>query len=289
MWIHIPRLTSVSLAESEVSTSPSGWLPQTLAASAMWRQKFLQPRIWSLVLKRNPFVTRLFGRTSEPSTANHGADLWMESLRASRAPTTPSPASAPGSSASTANSGTTFTAALMRFDPNGSIWRTCPELLYPTRFDVGDGILTSESGRLTHCLPDSGLFLGTWPRSGSMRSGVVYQRPRLALRTSAKGGSVWPTARAEDSECCGNHPDAQDSLGGATRSWSTPSTEDHKSDGPAALSRYGTDEMRTCDERLRNQAMTWITPHGMNGMDATGKVGAGGEFAKQVTKWKPDE
>jgi hypothetical protein len=30
---------------------------------------------------------------------------------------------------------------------------------------------------------------------------------------------------------------------------------------------------------------SWLTPHGMNGIDHTGKVGAGGEFAKQATSW----
>lgn len=29
----------------------------------------------------------------------------------------------------------------------------------------------------------------------------------------------------------------------------------------------------------------WMTPHGMAGVDATGKMGAGGEFAKQATQW----
>ncbi len=98
---------------------------------------------------------------------------------------------------------------------------------------------------------------------------------------------MWPTARAEDSECCGNHPGVQDSLGGATRNWSTPSTEDHKTDGPNAIGRYGTDAMRTSDQRLRNQAATWKTPHGMANIDANGKHGGagGGEFAKQANAW----
>lgn len=30
---------------------------------------------------------------------------------------------------------------------------------------------------------------------------------------------------------------------------------------------------------------TWLTPHGMSGMDSTGRLGAGGEFAKQATNW----
>lgn len=63
-----------------------------------------------------------------------------------------------------------------------------------------------------------------------------------------RDGYVWPTARAEDSESCGNHPGATDSLTGATRAW--------------------------------------LTPHGMNGQDHTGKQGRGGEFAKQATEWQ---
>lgn len=29
----------------------------------------------------------------------------------------------------------------------------------------------------------------------------------------------------------------------------------------------------------------WLTPHGMRGTDHTGKIGGGGEFAKQATQW----
>jgi hypothetical protein len=43
--------------------------------------------------------------------------------------------------------------------------------------------------------------------------------------------------------------------------------------------------MKKSDQRLRNQVATWNTPHGMAGTDASGKLGAGGEFAKQATQW----
>ena len=36
---------------------------------------------------------------------------------------------------------------------------------------------------------------------------------------------------------------------------------------------------------LETESKNWLTPHGMNGIDRTGKRGAGGEFAKQVTRW----
>ena len=264
---------------------PSDSLCLALAASAMWRQKFLLPRTWRLVLKKARSMMRLSGLTLEPSTANRGVESWMESLAASRARITPSQESEPESPASTASSGMTSAEPLARFYPHGCFWRTSRASLFHTAQQGGDGIVSDSNGRGMCFLPDSGLFLETWPRSGSMRNGVVYPQPRLVLRTSGKDGSAWPTARAEDSECCGNHPNAQDSLGGAAKGWNTPSTEDFKIDGPVCLARYGTDDMMDCDQRLRNQAATWHTPHGMTGVDASGKQGGGGEFAKQATQW----
>jgi hypothetical protein len=49
----------------------------------------------------------------------------------------------------------------------------------------------------------------------------------MSFATAVK---LWPTARAEDSESCGNHPGATDSLTGATRNWPTPSARDWKSE-----------------------------------------------------------
>ena len=136
------------------------------------------------------------------------------------------------------------------------------------------------------------VFSEIFPDSGTMRTGCVY-----ALRTSGRATS--------GSGCSSSH------------TWNTPSTEDHKSDGPIALGRYERGEAMTCDMRLRNQAITWpsprsedsesagnhpgavdsltgatrnwLTPHGMHGTDHMGKTGRGGEFAKQVTNWRtPD-
>lgn len=45
----------------------------------------------------------------------------------------------------------------------------------------------------------------------------------LARAMAAQDFSSWPTSRAEDSESCGNHPGATDSLTGAIRNWPTPS------------------------------------------------------------------
>jgi hypothetical protein len=62
-------------------------------------------------------------------------------------------------------------------------------------------------------------FSETWPDSGSMRNGCVYERQILGLLTCESASSFWPTARREDGESCGNHPGATDSLTGATKQW----------------------------------------------------------------------
>lgn len=59
----------------------------------------------------------------------------------------------------------------------------------------------------------------------------------------------WPSPRSEDSESCGNHPNATDSLRGAVGNW--------------------------------------VTPHGAMGQEANGDYGSGGEFAKQAVNWNP--
>lgn len=47
--------------------------------------------------------------------------------------------------------------------------------------------------------------------------------------------------------------DRSNTAGSRPESWHTPSTEDNKTDGKKVLDRYGTDEMKTSDQRLRNQ------------------------------------
>ena len=46
----------------------------------------------------------------------------------------------------------------------------------------------------------------------------------------------------------------------------------------------GSDHSNTA-ETLYGQVANWLTPHGTCGIDHTGKIGAGGEFAKQVENW----
>lgn len=105
-------------------------------------------------------------------------------------------------------------ASLAWFDRDTSSWRT------------------SQGCLLTGA--DSVLFSGTWPASGSMRNGSVYQRQRLARITSASAFSSLPrgmmaTPRAEDSQGAGSHRGAPDSiLSGVRAMLPTPTSMDSR-------------------------------------------------------------
>lgn len=78
-------------------------------------------------------------------------------------------------------------------------------------------------------------FSGTFPRSGMLVSGKLYQQPTLERHTaaSASGSSVsmnWPTARAEDGESAGRRHsrNTSDTLTAAVRDWPTATARDYK-------------------------------------------------------------
>lgn len=67
----------------------------------------------------------------------------------------------------------------------------------------------------------------------------------------------WPSRRAEDSESCGNHPEATDSLTGATGLWQTPQLPNG-----GGKTRGGD---RKAKLLLEGQASFWATPKALTG------------------------
>lgn len=104
-------------------------------------------------------------------------------------------------------------------------------------------------------------FSGPWPSSGSMRSGVCFQRPKSARRISGNDCSSWPSPRGEDSESCGNHPNQRDSLSAEARNWPTANTRDSTS---AARHATETDVMHP-GTSLTDAIRTWATPNAHDG------------------------
>lgn len=94
------------------------------------------------------------------------------------------------------------------------------------------------------------------PNTGTNR-GKDYGGERARLTPSGLGPAVlnWPSPRSEDSESCGNHPGATDSLTGATSLWCSPGAM-----GGGSTSRGGD---RIDEPLLAKQAETasnWTTP-----------------------------
>jgi len=87
---------------------------------------------------------------------------------------------------------------------------------------------------------------GTW-------GGIRDQDNPMATSSLTQQMRIWPTPRAEDSECCGNHPNAQDSLTGVTRNdtWATPAARDMKGGYPGGRMRNGKLSKDTLDVQIQ--------------------------------------
>lgn len=111
------------------------------------------------------------GTTSQPSTGVPGLDAWISSLEDSPARTSAPQEKAQASTENAQDSGQKWPALLARFDPATSSWKTAQCSLFE----------------------DSAPSLATWPRWGSMRNGVVYQRQKPAHLTSESVSGSWRT------------------------------------------------------------------------------------------------
>ncbi len=117
-----------------------------------------------------------FGLMCAVLTEDRGAELLKWFLAASRVRTLAQPAKALAWPVNDPGSGARWRESLARFSPDSSMWKTA-------QFSLLGG---------------SELFLGTWPRWGSMLDGESYQLRTPALRTSEKEFGLWQTPVADD-------------------------------------------------------------------------------------------
>jgi hypothetical protein len=235
MWVYLPETTLACSRAPLALISDLGLLAPRLAVSVMSRSELKPAKFWLQGLRKDRWPVLRFGAMLEPSRQTSIVAAWLESLE--DGPVRPSVL--PGSAAelkTSDGSGLKSSECFAKLTPNG-LW----EKMSPA-----------------YCLPTmeghSGMFSETWPASGSMRNGCVYERPTWEPATAAIACGSWPTAQAEDAKSCGNHPQ-----------------------GPRE--DYPQQQTNLSDQ------FKWLTPHGMNGVDHTGKEGRGGEFAKQATNW----
>ncbi len=302
MWLYLPSGISRCSAAAEDSTLLSDSQLQTLAASAAWRTMPRSPAFWRLAWKKGALNLLRSGLTLEPSTADAGVATWMESLGDSRVPICPWPENKQASTESTQGYGGSSPESYAKFNPDGSMSKTS---LQCSLFQQDEP------------------YSENFTPAGTMRSGSLFERPMWEPVTRESGFSFWPTAdantstysngkfgenlreasvswptpRSEDAESAGNHPEATDSLTGATRLWASPQARDHRSgetiqeygnarplseqvlwntpttsdsthpggDGPKSEARRNAGEMLTSDTRLRNQIQAWSTPSSHDG------------------------
>jgi hypothetical protein len=109
-------------------------------------------------------------------------------------------------------------------------------------------------------------WLETWPDCGMWDAGGVFElaTSEPPINASECSLSQWITPVERDHGSTTITPQFPEgfnaNLVNQVSTWLTPTTEDHKDDGPVALGRYESGEAMTCDQRLRNQAATWPTP-----------------------------
>ena len=119
-----------------------------------------------------------FGMTFKPLTADRGEELLMSYLAAFPARTSASLAKARDSMGNDQECGGTWRGWLAKFDPATSSWRTAQCSL----------------------LEDLTESLVTLPRSGMTRSGLLWERQTLELRTREIASGLWATPTASDGQ-----------------------------------------------------------------------------------------
>lgn len=213
MWIYIPSTSCRSAPGSEDSISESDWRFQALEQSAWLRGKPLPARSWHRRWTKDRCIQRLSGRMPEPSTVERGLAEFMASLPAT--PASPSLSQASGEEPKTpGTSGPRSSASLGKWDPNSCSWRMSQAM-----FDWAS--------------TESSVIL---PKSGSTRSGQLFERPMSELHTGASGCSSWPTPRtitggaesAERKKELGRTQSGGGDLQAAAQKWATPTARDHK-------------------------------------------------------------
>jgi hypothetical protein len=294
MWLY--RTSSPSAPDTEASTSDLRSLSEQFARSCTWNGKSLLSASWLRVFKTAPWLLPTFGATLKPSTGRPIAERRTSSARAIRASRSVVRASSSPTKIR-ATSGRTSRASSAKASPSKSSSKTW------TRIFDSASMKSPENWK-------------AWVTA--LRADSLARRKSGRL-TADCDSSSWPSARAEDSESCGNHPGATDSLTGAARQWPTVMSADCESRGrtgqlmleraarnwptpDAALSQDGETPAtwlkrragqkakgyngNGCGTPLAMASKTWNTPHGFQNTDKSGKTaGGGGEFAKQVMAW----
>lgn len=176
-WLYVPEpVVDYSPPNTYLDSKQSVMSNTTCTASKSSRPEF----------KTNSLTMPPSGMTAAPSTGNPGVDLWILSLRASRANHSPK-LERDLELMIPETSGLMLFALLERLGPSGSYWRI-PQSCLPL-FEL----LGEQQRQLT-----SLEYWQTWPRSGMWDATTAYQLQPLAPLTKGTVYGLWPTPVASD-------------------------------------------------------------------------------------------
>ena len=302
-WLYIPSSFAPESACLERESAPhSSFSASSIEPFATWNARPLLPANLPRLWKREPLIRRLSGLTYSRSEAQTGADLWIASLRASRAKTSPLRAAGLGSTANAQAYSSMCSTLPTIAERSSSFWRTSQASLLPPPPLWTKPKAISKSERP----PES---WENWPTAGGTRNGSLFPRPTWVPAMGEPGGSVSPGAVRWDTPDTmpempntGSNRKAQPAgLGNqaklvASQKWPTPDAAMHQgantSQGPAGsrpnialASRMwttpdvcsGARDMSKIDPELQKRANTkrttglpteaamWLTPNVPNG------------------------
>ena len=204
MWLYIPDLPS---SQGQVGlNSDSPLRSELITGQSPTLKGSVRPlRSWLRTWKEGGWIRLLTGMTLQPSQGMSLAHSWIESTLSQR-----DLIDSPGRMQETERelmmtdgSGPISSKFLGQFTPNGRFLKTSPDF-----FEVDSA--------------PSSLIL---PRSGSMRSGSLFEQVRSAHRIAGNASSFWPTAVADEVKS-GTRNHQGRSLNKEVHTWATPTASD---------------------------------------------------------------
>jgi hypothetical protein len=193
-----------------------------------------------------------FGMTFKPLTADRGEAVLMSYLEAFPVKTSPQREKEQELKASEAECGEKCHGWLAKFDPNTSTLRTAQCSL----------------------LEEEPELLQTLPRSGMTRSGMLWERQTLVLRTSETESGLWPTPMSSEYKANKNYRlGKQNGLTQAVMKWPTPTAHNAKEGGfpsererntPTLAAQAGGSLNPDWVEWLMNWPIKWSVINGFN-------------------------
>lgn len=222
--------------------------------------------------KTGLFRRSLSGMTYAPSTAASGVASLISSLRASRASRSRSPAKEKERTTN-ATSGLKQSESFVRWDRDSRSWKTSQGSLLPTNLSSSRPLkkakyIPLKNGKTlvlfspfnSNCLPTLDEFSETWPRRGTMRNGVCWERTMSGLPTGGSDSGFLPTPSTGDHKRSSPAEASRKSPGLASvvQQWRTPSAGDGAHGGPNARDSSGS-------PHLSAQVHLWPTPNAGDG------------------------